>query len=197
MLRHACKSRDYAFTGGLESIMAAFCWNSKRVIDAHPNSEPEVCKCGEISPDDLHSCWTCPLSESHEHKDVCASNKFVQLAVEQIHSYPCLWIRGILPHCLVKTSSVPADTHALCFIGPTKLGNEWPSGCWGADASGGTYTSIPSFRHVGIGICMLQPTRPHQLSIGCCSLLPGRTHTVPRGEFFAIPTISRHAQYGG
>jgi hypothetical protein len=192
LVRHARKKHDVPLACGLESIMSSACWSSTRVHDAYPDSEHEVCECGGISPDDLHTYWTCPLLDHHAHADVRGTSKYVQLAVEQIHTYPCLWTRGLLPIALVAVNAEPLDAYPLCNIVPVALGLQWPSGCMGSDASGCSCSSIPSLRIIGVGLRMLSPISPHSLAAGVCTMLPGPIQTVPRGELLAILLLLKH-----
>ena len=186
-----------AKAAALETILAACCWASHRV-KVTLQADVEKCPfCGCEDPDDLHTYWTCPQHLESEDPAISATNKYISDAVTQYQEFPCLWFRGLLPTKCVTPRVTPLLEHPIICIGLQKPTHTWPPGQYGTDASGGSHSSIPSLRRVGIGICSLSPQAPFSFQLGVWTALCGDIQTIPRGELYCFVLLAMHAQQDG
>ena len=180
----------------LETIMCGCCWSPARTLAAYPSANINPCGCGEPVPDEYHQYWGCPLLASAVDIDIRNSNKHTSMCNDEYTMYPCLWLRGLLPNSLLVTDSVPLAQFPLFIVGPSPPAAEgWPGGYYGTDASGGTYSSIPQLRRVGVGVCKLSTVFPHPFEFGAWSALCGDIQTIPRGELFCFVLLLRNAMF--
>ena len=134
-----------------------------------------------------------PALSNSDHPDIVNTQTFIE-------TFPCLWLRGILPLCF---STVPDDMlppectdHWLYnYSGQELKTGEWPVGVYGTDGSGGKYGSIPTLRRCVCGIAKFNNDRT-TVSFGLSFALPGKIQTVPRSELMAICTVIRLVQNG-
>lgn len=89
----------------------------------------------------LHSLWTCPKNLEYEDEAIVASNKYIQQAVAEADSCPCLWLRGIMPASRVGVAE-PDTQLNLHFSRGAARANNWPAGTYFGDGTGGRYTSV-------------------------------------------------------
>ena len=180
----------------LETIMCGCCWSPARTLAAYPNATIAPCACGEPVPDEYHQYWGCSLLANAVDLDITSSNKHTSLCNTEYTAYPCLWLRGLLPNSMLVTDSIPLAQFPLFIIGPSPPAAEgWPGGCYGTDASGGTHSSVPQLRRVGIGLCKLGTVFPHPFIFGAWSALCGDIQTIPRGELFCFVVLLRNALF--
>ena len=103
--------------------------------------------------DELHVFWECEkihqcgLQEATASQDLCGEAKL------RVVDYPCLWLRGLLPHGLLDVGTTP-DSLPLFAVGHPP--NHFADGglCY-TDGSGGEYGSTPSLFRCGIGVAHL------------------------------------------
>ena len=76
---------------------------------------------------------------------------------------------------------------------------DWPSGLYHTDASGGDFSSFKELRRCGIGLAFLCQDEdafgslsPDLFLWGAFSPLPGKLQTVPRAELYAILVVCLH-----
>lgn len=111
----------------------------------------------------------------------------------------------IAPNSQARSSQDPAPTTTastynsslitgsnLIQLGDTPDKNEWPSGFYFGDGSGGRYSSYPTLRRCGTGIAYLDWDMDHQYDIW--SPLPGAIQTVPRAELYALLIVVHHVR---
>ena len=61
------------------------------------------------------------------------------------------------------------------------------------DGSGGRYSSYPTIRRCGVGICCM--SEPNIMEFGVRYQLPGEVQTVPRAEVSAMATVAQMAMH--
>ena len=65
----------------------------------------------------------------------------------------------------------------------------WGSGTYYGDASGGEYTQYSKLRRVGVSVVLCD--QPGRIAFGISSNLPGDVQSVGRGELFALVLLLR------
>ncbi len=92
----------------------------------------------DVVEDDIHTFWTCPANANITQYDVRSTQDMVEEAKTAAEAFPCLWLRGIVPLCLVPVvPEVVYESPQAVFEGQTPTAGEWPSGHYFGDASGG------------------------------------------------------------
>ena len=173
---------DYQFKAALETIIAGGCWSEVRINTIQPLHNTSCLRCGDPSDDDFHTFWTCPANCNLTHEFVADTQKLISEATKQIHEYPCLWLRGILPEHFTE---IPAIHEPSNIFDPTFIKEgRWISRTYYGDASGGEYTSYPKIRRVGCSVVACSETG--EVQFGAHFPLPGPVQSVGRGELYAL-----------
>ena len=185
----------------LELLLCGGYWPAQRFHDLHPEV-PALCpRCRREPETALHLLWTCPANQYLDDSRVVSTQDLVQSAVDGAELWPCLWLRGLLPSRLVPVNTPHVDDELLWFVGRYPPGG-WSSGVYFTDGSGGPYSSYPSIRRCGVGICVIDMNADFHnpdadpLIWGAYLALPGPLQTVPRSELYAVMVIVERASVG-
>ncbi len=101
------KHKLNACVGALETVLAGACWPESRVHQAFPHV-PETCSlCGRGPANSMHVFWGCEIINNWDLDVIRSTQPLIARALNEGLRYPCLWIRGIMPHNL---TSVPQNT---------------------------------------------------------------------------------------
>ena len=143
--------------------------------------------------DALHTFWSCPANEFIDDDTLVSTQSLIPFAEAQAGDTPCLWFRGLLPssYTSLKEEHEPPETDDIVLVNRTHHPISWGSNTYYGDASGGTLTSVPTLRRIGIGLACVDPQGV--LLFGVHARLPGSVQTVPRGELYAIVLLARLA----
>ncbi len=186
VIRSLSSNQYYYYKCAIESILAATTWPNQRVHECYSHVSPICSRCGSAPDNSIHCFWQCPANNNIEDDDVSRTQNLIPAAESGILTYPCLWLRGILPSKFTKVhiDALPSNEPNLQVIKVTSPQAVWASGTYYGDASGGEFTSYACIRRVGCGLAAVDATG--NLLFGAKSNLPGLVQTVPRGEIYAL-----------
>jgi len=195
---------DKSKAGALETIMCGACWPNARVHGCHPEVSNICQRCKMAIDTSMHCFWMCTANDDIADEAVSASRYLIKDAITSPEEESCMWLRGLLPLDKVTTYAnrdgvivpltPPVEEIVLFNSGPVPDGNEWPSGTYYGDGSGGEYTAIPTLRRCGVGVCIRGEDGTKLW--GVWYALPGEIQTVARAELSALSTVVEHAQPG-
>ena len=167
-------------------------------------------KCGVWQCDDSHQFWDREALDKSELIDVKKTQDLKTIARIQKDTYPCLWVRGILPKEMVSVKSQPIEEHevfdkAMYYHADDDQRENmkdntnikkffFKPGTYGTDASGGPFGSY-DFRRCTCGIVSVCEDSMEVLT-GLSFPLPGEIQTVPRAELYAIKFLVCNCFYG-
>ncbi len=136
--------------------------------------------------------WSCDIINNWDIDVIKSTQPLVTRALNEALRYPCLWLRGIMPHNL---TSVPHNKNNLIFVYDYKYDldippkGQWGSGLYFGDGSGGPHGSYSMLRRCGVGLA-------HMIGNiymgGLHFKLPGDVQTVPRAEVSACHALVAH-----
>ena len=193
LLRRWRKEKIFDRAAALETMMCAACWSPQRRYDAGliPASENVCPQCQQSGAGDLHQFWTCPALHSSAWPEIANTQHYVSRATNETNSFPCLWLRGLLPAdmCLPHPIPKPLEEDVIYLFDPHSLFPDphvWPAGLYGTDASGGKYGRFPELRRCGCSaVRMSSLDDPFEIdgllrfhSSEKCKLSPGQSCTL-------------------
>ena len=151
-----------------------------------------------MHPDTYAHCfYFCPANHAIESEHVQDTQDLITDDLQdKIEEYPCLWLRGILPLELVPVPehALPPKELAAQFSssGSVEPQDQWGSGTYFGDASGGANNMYPSIRRCGCGLVF--PDSNGSPLYSANFNLPGKIQTVARAELFVLVYLMRIAQ---
>ena len=193
----------------LELFLSGGFWSNERFARSDPQRSTRCERCGAPVEDMMHVLWECEANKEIPSPHILHSQPLLSQARAGVDTFPCLWLRGLLPASVIPNNTPMIDHDEISYIGSPPPTDSWPSGVYYADASGGKFSSLPVLRRCGVGVCRLsddlnidilmqqqqqlqQPQLQH-ISWGLFAPLPGDTQTVTRAELYAILLVARHA----
>ena len=107
---------------------------------------------------DLHCYYGCQTKANIEDDAVVDTQNLCSRAIAQQDTFPCLWLRGILPagHIVVPPEAEPPLDDVVTYIHEENV--YIASGIFFGDASGGEHTRYPEIRRVGCAFASIDGT---------------------------------------
>ena len=134
-------------------------WSSGRLAASGYEVDTTCKKCGAAVCDDLHWLWTCPRHQMSESLAIRRSQKLVAEAAKEASTFPCFWLRGLVPRSWTTGAVADAgdDGQVQCLRAGVFLDRSpLPAGVWFAtDGSGGEDSSDPRMRRVSFAVVAL------------------------------------------
>ena len=176
---------NYQYKAAIETVMSGCCWSASRINSINPEFDKLCPRCGLCEETDYHTFWECGCNDSFTHPFVTKTNHLKQKAREGTEEYPCFWLRGIIPASFTQVPpphTNPSEEYNYNFVNPEQ--QNWMSGTYYGDASGGKNTSYKQLRRVGVAV--VKCNHLGETLFGVSTNLPGKVQTVGRGEVLAL-----------
>ena len=182
----------------LEALLTGAYWPQARYSAINPDASDLCSRCGKEPETAFHLLWGCPCNGEISDFRVSDTQVLIPQAHRHASEHTCLWLRGILTKD-VTTVHTPYVMHLmLSFVGCAPP-QDWPSGLYHTDASGGDHSAFKDIRRCGIGLAFLCQDEEAFCVLssdlflwGAFAPLPGKLQTVPRAELYAILVVCQH-----
>ena len=183
--------------GMLETFLCGGYWPMLRRHQCGLADSPTCKRCGLADDSAFHMLWGCGANVLVDHSDVTSTQGLCAMACAGAQSYPCLWLRGLVPkECVVAHTPLPEPE--VNYVGQPPDHGAWPSGTYWTDGSGGRHSAFPSLRRCGLAVSVVQPRQGGwpEFCWGAYMCLPGAKQTVPRSELMACILVLQNVSSG-
>lgn len=189
------KAKRFIDLAVLETIQAGAMWPTHRCNEVMQLGE--CCPlCGQADPDIWHAFWTCPsLCDSVEEAVIHTQDLINDLELDKLHYYNRLLITEDLVQLGDQYAPLEHSPVFTSTVHPEGIPDNWPSGYYFGDGSGGVYSSYDFLRRCGVGIHYVNP----ELVPGFNAWQPllGQVQSVPRSELTALCLVIEKVESGG
>jgi hypothetical protein len=172
--------------------MVGGAWPAERIQQISPDHASACRRCFRTQETCFHVFWECSANADIESEYVSKTQNLCEEAKREHTLFPAMWLRGLLPAHFTEVPpeyETPTSELKLTYENPS---NDWVSGTYYGDASGGKHTAISKLRRVGCAVVRINPDQT--VYIGVASNLPGRVQSVGRGELFALWLLATNLQ---
>ncbi len=131
----------------LETIMAVASWPQSRIGNIFEDATSACVLCGAPIADSHHVLWDCPCINNIDDEAISGTNHLARRANQEVHEYPCYWLRGIMPKPFAtnpEDMTGYVDKYYCSYYLTAPPGGAWPSGGYCGDAGGGKHNLYPT-----------------------------------------------------